>query len=68
MSCDMFGVLVSGTFQKQFRELPDDVRGRIHTALSHLEEDPFGKRSGADIKPLSDTDPRNTGYASEITG
>ena len=53
----MIPVLVSHTFQKQFNNLTNDMKGRIRKALKELEKDPINPRSGADIKPLQDTDP-----------
>jgi len=51
----MYAVLVSKTFQKQFHGLPMDIQKRIRAALAELITDPFKPRSGADIKPLHDT-------------
>jgi mRNA-degrading endonuclease RelE of RelBE toxin-antitoxin system len=53
----MYTVLVSKTFQKQFHELPIDIQKRIRAAMAELGNDPFKPRSGADIKPLHDTNP-----------
>lgn len=53
----MFQVLVSRTFQKQFDDLPKDMKKRIRKALKELEKDPINPRTGADIKSLQDTDP-----------
>ena len=54
----MYRVLVSRTFQKQFRELPADVQDRIRSGLKELEKDPFRPRPNADIKSLRDTKPQ----------
>ena len=54
----MFEVLVSGTFQKQFRRLPESMQDRIRKGLKELEKDPFKPRANADIKPLQDTKPQ----------
>jgi mRNA-degrading endonuclease RelE of RelBE toxin-antitoxin system len=53
----MFQVLVSRTFQKQFDSLSNDMKKRIRKGMRELERDPINPRSGADIKPLQDTDP-----------
>lgn len=52
-----FDVLVSRTFQRFFDEFDEEVQDRLRRALEALEEDPYEPRSGADIKPLSNTDP-----------
>ena len=54
----MFRVLVSRTFQKQFRELLGDIQDRIRSGLKELENDPFKPRPNADIKALRDTRPQ----------
>jgi mRNA-degrading endonuclease RelE of RelBE toxin-antitoxin system len=53
----MFPVLVSRTFQKQFDDLPMDMQKRVRVGLKELEKDPINPRSGADNKPLRDTEP-----------
>ncbi|MGA1821455.1 MAG: type II toxin-antitoxin system RelE family toxin [Thermoplasmatota archaeon] len=53
----MFQVLLSRTFQKQFRDLPLEMQNRIRKNLKELEKDPRTSRSGADIRQLKDTDP-----------
>ena len=53
----MYQVLVSRTFQKQYKKLSKDMQNRIKKSLKELEEDPISPRSGADIKLLEDTDP-----------
>ena len=53
-----YQVLVSQTFQKQFHNLGEDEQKRIKNALYALEIDPFEPRSGADIKPLTNTNPK----------
>ena len=52
----MYQVLVSRTFQKQFNGVSKDLHKRIKKGLKELEKDPFNPRSGADIKPVKDTD------------
>ena len=54
----MYQVLVSRTFQKQYNNVSKDLQMRIKKGLKELEEDPFNPRSGADIKPVKDTDPQ----------
>ena len=53
----MYSVLVSKTFQKQFKGLPSDFQKRFRVALAELGNDPFKPRSGMDIKPLHETTP-----------
>jgi mRNA interferase RelE/StbE len=53
----MYSVVVSRTFQKQFKGLPKDLQRRVRAALAELENDPFTPRAKADIKPLHDIDP-----------
>ncbi len=53
----MNSVLVSGTFQRQFRALPASVKRRVRAALKQLEDDPVTKRPKVDIKALRDTSP-----------
>ncbi len=47
-----FSVLVSDAARKSFYELEQKDQRRIKKALSALGENPFRKRSGADIKKL----------------
>jgi mRNA-degrading endonuclease RelE of RelBE toxin-antitoxin system len=54
----MHAVLVSRAFQKQFQVLDSDLQSRIRAALALLQEDPYTPRSGADIRPLTDTYPK----------
>jgi len=54
----MFNILVSRTFQKQFKTLPKSMQKRVKTALTELEDNPFDYRSGADIKELKNTKPQ----------
>jgi len=54
----MYQVIVSRTFQKQFNNLSKEMQDRIRKALKELEKDPINPRSGADIKPLQETDPQ----------
>ncbi len=54
----MFSILVSRTFQKQFKNASKDVQKRIKKGLKELEKDPFNPRPGADIRSLKDTVPQ----------
>ena len=54
----MFNILVSRTFQKQFKTLPKSMQNRVKIALAELEDNPFDSRSGADIKELKSTKPQ----------
>ena len=54
----MYKVLVSRTFQRQFRNLPEKIQSRIRKGLKELESDPFRPRPNADIKALKDTNPQ----------
>ncbi len=54
----MYPVLISRTFQKQFRNLPPSMQDRVRAALEHLRDDPFEPRSGADLKPVKNTTPQ----------
>ncbi|QYZ79202.1 type II toxin-antitoxin system RelE/ParE family toxin [Methanofollis formosanus] len=54
----MYKILISRTFQKQFRRLPAGTQERIRLSLSGLEEDPFNPRPGTDVKPLRHTSPQ----------
>ncbi len=54
----MYTVIVSRTFQKQFRSLQKKLQERIKNALEELEINPNQPRSGADIKPLKKTQPQ----------
>ena len=54
----MFNIVVSRTFQKQFKTLPKSMQKRIITALAELEDNPFEPRSGANIKELKNTKPQ----------
>ncbi len=47
-----YRVLASQTAASQLKLLGPKQRGRIKEALGNLEESPFQKRSGADIKKL----------------
>jgi len=51
-------VTLSETAARQLRKLPSEQRNRIVRGLRVLEEDPFGPRPRADIRPIGDTDPR----------
>lgn len=53
-----YEVLVSRTFQDWFDDLPADTRQRVRDGLEALAEDPYEARSGADIRPLENTEPR----------
>lgn len=52
-----FDVLVSRTFQRWFEDLAPEVQDRIRGGLEELETNPYEPRSGADIRPLSNTNP-----------
>lgn len=54
----MIQILVSRTFQKQFKVIPLEYQKRIRNGLKELEADPYTPRSHADIKPLHETDPQ----------
>ena len=54
----MYKVLVSRTFQRQFRNLPEKIQSRIRKGLKELESDPLRPRPNADIKALKDTNPQ----------
>ena len=54
----MYQVLVSDTFQKQYNTVSKEMQKRIKKGLKELEKDPFNPRSGADIKPVKDTNPQ----------
>lgn len=47
-----FKVVISETAVKQFNNLEESARTRIKGHLSALEENPYEKRPGADIKKL----------------
>lgn len=53
----MYEVLLSATFVRRFRDLPETTQRRIRDALEALGVDPRTPRPGADIKPLRATDP-----------
>ena len=53
----MYSVLVSGTFQRQFKALPVTAKRRVRAALKRIEDDPITRRPKADIKALRDTSP-----------
>jgi len=48
-----FSVLVSDSARKSFYELEKKERDRIKKAISQLRENPFRRRSKADIKKLA---------------
>ncbi len=54
----MFQVMLSRTFQKQFKALSKDMQKRVRAGLRELEKDPFDPRPNANIKPLKDTTPQ----------
>ena len=54
----MFQVLVSGTFQKQFDDIPKQFQENIRKGLKELGNDPYEPRSGADIKSVEGTNPQ----------
>ena len=47
-----FRVLISETAAKQFNKLEDSIKARMKKHFLVLAEDPYKKRSGADIKKL----------------
>jgi mRNA interferase RelE/StbE len=49
-----FKVLISETAIKQLNKLEDSIKTRIKKHLHVLSEDPFKRKSGADIKKLKD--------------
>jgi len=51
-------VLVSWTFQREFKKTPLNSQTRIQKSLTCREEDPYAPRAHADIKPLKDTHPQ----------
>ena len=51
-------VLISRTFEKEFRRLDAKTRTKVKVALSELGIDPRQPRPNADIKTLADTDPQ----------
>lgn len=52
-----FDVLVSRTFQSWFDDLDEGDQARVREGLQALEEDPLDPRPGADIRPLTNTQP-----------
>ncbi|MHB8585989.1 MAG: type II toxin-antitoxin system RelE family toxin [Thermoplasmatota archaeon] len=53
-----YRVLVSATFAKQLKALPNDVQRRVRGGLVALGTDPLTPRPRADIKDLKATEPR----------
>ena len=53
----MYEILLSKTFQKQFKTLDKLMQKRVINALLALEENPIEARSGANIKELKNTKP-----------
>ena len=51
-------ILLSKTFQKQFKTLDKSMQKRVKNALLALEENPMESRPGADIKELKNTKPQ----------
>lgn len=47
-----FEILVSETARRQIKDLPENLRERVKSALSVLSEDPYRPRPKADIKKL----------------
>lgn len=47
---------------KTFRALPEQERTRVREALARVAEDPFRRRSGADIRKLKGTHGRQDLY------
>jgi len=54
----VYSVLVSKTFQKEFRQLPDTFQKKIRKILKGLQDDPLTSRPDFDIKILKDTQPK----------
>ena len=54
----MHEILLSKTFQKQFKTLDKPAQKRVMNALLALEENPLKSRPGADIKELKNTKPQ----------
>ena len=54
----MHEILLSKTFQKQFKTLDKSMQKRVKNALLALEENPLEPRPGADIKELKNTKPQ----------
>lgn len=54
----MHEILLSKTFQKQFKTLDKSMQKRVRNALLALEENPIEPRPGADIKELKNTKPQ----------
>ncbi len=52
-----FEVLVSRTFQRFFDGLDETAQRRVRQGLEALATDPYRPRPGADIKPLTNTEP-----------
>ena len=52
-----FKILIHREAAKVLRRLNNKTKQRIKENLSILKEDPYHKRSGADIKRLVDTNP-----------
>ncbi len=55
-------VLLHPSALKTFRALPEQERSRVREALRRAVEDPFRKRSGADIRKLKGTHGRQDLY------
>ena len=54
----MYEILVSRTFEKQFKTLSKQLQNRVKKALLKLEDDPLKPRSGLNIKSLVNTKPQ----------
>jgi mRNA interferase RelE/StbE len=52
-----FTILIHREAAKVLNRFDDKTKRRIKETLEVLEEDPYHKRSGADIKKLAGTDP-----------
>lgn len=53
----MYQILLSKTFQKQFKTLDKPMQKRVKNALLALEDNSIEPRPGADIKELKNTKP-----------
>jgi len=47
-----YEVLLSETALRQYKRLPSEMRKRVKSNLAELKNDPYKKRSKADIKKL----------------
>lgn len=54
----MHRILVSETFQRQFKKIEKKLKAKILDGLHELESDPFTPRPKADILPVKGTEPQ----------